>query len=138
MNHHQQSVDWTETLKIIIIYYGKNITRLFYRLHNPYLGYEDALVALVPAEHGKVQHLLTGGPRERDTAWPGLGRACYVQQPQLSSHALVLQSRLKLLQELHHRRLRFKVGEVVVDPEQYHAGHPIPESMICKPAGERE
>lgn len=96
------------------------------------------MVALVPAEHRKVQHLLSGGPGERDAARPGLGRARDVQQPQLSSHAFVLQPRLKLLQELHHRWLCLKVCEVVVDPEQDHAGHPIPEPMICEPVGVHE
>lgn len=93
------------------------------------------MVALVPAEDRKVQHLLSGGPGERDAARPGLGRARNVQQSQLSGHAFVLQPRLELLQELHHRWLSLKVGEVVVDPEQDHAGHPIPEPMICEPVG---
>lgn len=50
---------------------------------------------------------------------------------QLFQHVLALQSGFECLQEFHHLRLGFEIGEVVVHPEQYDTSDAI-ANLRCR------
>ena len=48
-------------------------------------------------------------------------------------HFRRLEHRLERLEEIHHARVRFEVGEVIVHPEEDDARHLVPHCRIVEP-----
>ena len=51
----------------------------------------------------------------------------------MTEHFEGLQERFEGFKKIHHGRIRFKIGEVVVDPEQHHPRHLIAYCRIVEP-----
>lgn len=51
----------------------------------------------------------------------------------MALHFGLFEERLERFEELHHAVVRLKVGEVIVDPEQYDARHFVSNGRIVKP-----
>jgi len=51
----------------------------------------------------------------------------------VAEHFEGLQEGFERFEEIHHGGIRFKVGEVVVDPQQHHPRHLVPYRRIVEP-----
>ena len=61
-----------------------------------------------------------------------------VKATYVTLHFRRLEHRLERLQEVHHARVRFEIGEVIVHPEEHDARHLVPNRVIVEPVARHE